>query len=516
LPKARVQTKQGETLKADIIPRQGKPYRDIQFSAESWISKRHFKRALRGILDLEYRGTDDDIQDIKAILVSQNPPIKQGVRTCGLHKIRGEWVYVEENLARDRNGKREDIAYLAENPYHVSLLQQPGLTSSQLDEILKYLFNFNSEDVVFPLLGFCFACFVKERIVALTGQNPILVCWGEKGSGKTATLKNVVKPLFGIKSPIENIAHPTEFGFARIISSSNLAPVLFDEHKTERLTQTQKDRISEMFRSVYNQTRLTRGTPQLEIVQFVYSAPVVVAGEIGIAELALKDRIIETYFSKKKIKDKEKEFKALSRCALSSLGKDFLLWTLSLEDKLIFELWEQQVEGVDTELKDRLRENTARARLGLGLFSKYLEEKTREPLHTDIFSLIDEAQKANILTETNKAIIDTIIEAFSVMAGAEILKKDRHWKIDDQFQLVLHISSIYPLFKKWAREHQWDGEMLDKRSFLKQLKERDYFVGYGSARLGQKSLKCHKLDVSKMQTLEIEEFVENGGETFDL
>ena len=510
VPKVRVQTDQGEFLKTDIIPEQGVHYRDIVFSPDSWISKQKFKKALGGILDLEYRGTEDDIQDIKGILASQDPRVKRGVKTAGLHKIEGEWIYVEEGLAWGRRGEYQQVVCLSGSPYKMRLLQEKPLTSSGLDDILSFLFDFNAEDVVYPLFGFCFACFVKERIFSSTGQNPILVCWGEKGSGKSATLRGIVKPLFGIKSAIENIGHPTKFGFARIISSSNLAPVLFDEHKPARTTQLQKDIISEMLRSVYNQRRLTRGTPDLGIVEFVYSAPIVVAGEMGISELAVKDRIIETCFSKKKIRGKENEFERLTRCRVVSLGKDFLLFTLSLEDSQLREMWQEQFETVDRDLEDRLRQNTAHARLGLAVFSKYLESKGKEAIHKDVLDLVDETQKVNILEESNKTIVDTIIEAFSVMAGEGTLEEGKHHRIDSKSgTLNLHVSAIYPLFKRWAWHHQWDGEVLDQSSFVKQLRAAKYCNDYRGVRFPDKTKKAYVLDFSQMEHLDIEEFTEN-------
>lgn len=508
-PKVRVQTDEGEFLKANIRTHTNKIYSDVQFSPDSWISKNRFKKALKGLLDLEYRGTDDDIQDIKGILASQEPPIKRGVKTTGVHKVDGEWIYVEEGSAWGKNGEREDTVYLADNPYLVSLLAEPTLTFRQLDEILSCLFVFNAEDVVYPLLGFCFACFVKERMIGervKKKQNPLLISWGEKGSGKSETLEGIVKPIFGIESSIEDIAHPTEFGFARIISSSNLAPVLFDEHKPGRITQLQVNRISEMMRAVYNQRRITRGRPDLGITEFIQSAPVIIAGEMGVSELAIKDRIVETYFSKKKIESKEKVFKKLTHLSLGALGKDFLLWTLKLVHDQIKSMWDEQLESVDKELTDRLRENTAHARLGLALFSQYLASKGRQRIHKDILSVIDEAQKKNILEESNKTIVDTIIEAFSVMAGKRILEEGKHYRIDANMNLNLHISSTYPEFKKWARDYQWDGEILDKKSFLRQLKEAKYFIRNATIRFGDKNKWGSYLNLSQMNHLEIENF----------
>lgn len=508
LPKVRVQVDGLEYLKASITTQKRKEYQDLQFNPDSWISKRNFKKALGGLLDVEYKGSEDDIQDIKGILASQNPPIKRGIKTTGLHQIEREWLYVEEELSLDKNGPREDVIYLSENAYRVSILKEKPLTASNLNEILEYLFNFNSDDVVYPLLGFCFACFVKQRVFPLTNQNPLLVAWGEKDSGKTATLNKIIRRLFGIQASPENIGHPTEFGFVRVISSSNVAPILFDEHKPGKISQVQKDRISEMIRSVYNQTRLTRGTPTLGIVEFIFSAPVVISGEMGLTELSIKDRIIEVYFSKKKIENKKNVFDRLTKCALGALGKDFLLWTLSLKDKQLKEIWQEQLEAVDKELEDRLRENTAHARLGLALFSQYLQSREKEPIYSDTLATIDETQKTNILEESNKSIVDSIIEVFSLMVEDKTLEEEKHFKVDSDLQLALYVSGIYPLFRRWVYDHKWEGEILDKTSFLKQLKEAKYFLKNASIRFSTKIRWGPYLDLLKMDYLEIEAFKE--------
>lgn len=504
LPKVRVQLDGLEYLKASVTTQKEKHYNNVEFNSDSWISKRNFKKALGGLLDVEYKGSEDDIQDIKGILASQDPPIKRGVKITGLHQIEGKWLYVEEELSFDKDGPREDVTYLSHNPYRVRILKQKPLTATNLTELLEYLFEFNSPDVVYPLLGFCFACFVKQRIFPLVDQNPLLVAWGEKGSGKTATLNKVIRPLFGIQVPPENIGHPTGFGFARIISSSNLAPILFDEHKPGKISQVQKDRISEMIRSVFNQTRLPRGTPTLEIVGFPYHAPVVISGEMGVTELSIKDRVIETYFSKKKIEKRNDAFRALTKCTLGALGKDFLVWTLALEDKELKEIWEEQLEAVDSELEDRLGENTAHARLGLALLSRYLEHRGKEPIHRDILGAIDEAQRINILEESNKTIVGSIIEAFSLMKEEGILEQNKHYKVDPELNIGLYLSGIYPLFRRWVYDYKWEGELLDKSSFLKQLREAKYYIKSAPIRLGEKVRWGPYVDLLKMEHLEIQ------------
>ena len=93
------------------------------------------------------------------------------------------------------------------------------------------------------------------------------------------------------------------------------------------------------------------------------------------------------------------------------------------------------------------------------------------------------------------------------MADQRVLKKDQHYKIDENQNLNLHIPTIYPLFKRWARDHSWDGEVLDRNSFIRQLKEAKYYQGYSLARL-QEQRKTHKLDLSQMEHLDTEGFLQ--------
>ncbi|MBA7687219.1 hypothetical protein ES703_95680 [subsurface metagenome] len=137
------------------------------------------------------------------------------------------------------------------------------------------------------------------------------------------------------------------------------------------------------------------------------------------------------------------------------------------------------------------------------MFSQYLEAKGKEPLHSDVLGIIDEAQKVNILEAGNKSIVDSIIEAFSLMAEEGKLEEGKHYKVDaTDLRLALYVSGIYPLFRKWAWEMKWEGEILDKTSFLKQLKEARYFLELTSIRFEDKVRWGVYLDSVKMEYLE--------------
>jgi len=513
IPKERIEFEGKEFLRAEVRTCQGIKHPNIQIPPDSWSSKPRFKNSL-SFLDLEYIGSDDDIQNIGGICASKDAPRKQGVIRTGLHRIKKRWIYAEEKLAWDAKGQRDDIVYLADDPYKVNLLGQPDLNKSDLDEILSCMFHFNAPDVIYPLTAWCFACFVKERIIAVTPgekQNPMLIGWGEKGAGKSQTLAVLIKRLFGIQMTIEDINVPTEFSFAKVICSSSLAPVIYDEYKIGKINDRQQKIISSMMTSVYNQRGFTRGKANLGLTRWTYSAPVVISGEMKTPELAIQDRIVEVYFSKKKIegKDKTLAFKKLKKVPLGALGKDFLIWTLKLTDREIKDLWQEQLESVDRELMGRLGENTAHARVGLALFSRYLESRGYKKIHKDAFDIIDETQKRNILKESNKTVVDTTIEAFSIMAGATILN-NTHFRVDSKDgneRLNLHISGIYPEFKKWARERSWDGEVMDYKGFTRLLQGSPYYLDHNIGVRFDVPRKAYVLDPSKMRHLEVDDLL---------
>ena len=99
--------------------------------------------------------------------------------------------------------------------------------------------------------------------------------------------------------------------------------------------------------------------------------------------------------------------------------------------------------------------------------------------------------------------------AFSSMAALtnENISRGRDWDIVLRGAgLALRLQTMYPVFKKWAREHEFEGEIMDELSFRKQLRHEPYYVGRQSVRMFKndeavngKVRKAIILDVFKLQ-----------------
>ena len=474
----------------------------IIFPISAFSSSKNLIEALEFNMNYSFFGNNEDAQNIKQLLAGKSHVEKKGTEIAGVHFIENEWIYIEEK----KDNEKSKLVLLPHNYHQSDLFQQSEITKNQVEEILKYLFVFNSPDVVFPLLGFCFVCIVKERLFQYTHKNPLLFGSGQKESGKTSTLE-LVKKIFAIKSDIENIGAPTKFMFAKALSSTNMSPIIYDEYKPIQLNLFQQKLISEMIRASYNQSSFTRGRKDLSFVRIQCCAPVIITGEMEISEGALKDRVIPIYFSKRKSSGMENNFNSLMELPIASLTRNFSEWCLTKNDDYIINEYQLQLSRVDKKIKYRKRENTAYVRLGIQLLYQYLYEKWNINIDEDEkkknFNTIDLNQKET-LKESNKNIVDDMLEIIFAMINDKTLG-DEHYFYKEK-TINFHMKSIFFKLTKWLREHNWQIEMLDKNSFMKQVRETIYFLNYKNIWFPscQKDKKAIVLDIEKIKEVGIE------------
>ena len=69
----------------------------------------------------------------------------------------------------------------------------------------------------------------------------------------------------------------------------------------------------------------------------------------------------------------------------------------------------------------------------------------------------------------------------------------------------IHTPTVYPMFRKWAREFDFEGEVLSHNEFIKQLKHMQYYTDYRSVRMGSgdEVKKCRILKVDMLKEMEI-------------
>ncbi len=490
------------------------------FQPQHWASRLLFKRRL-GDLGAAFTGNDDDLQHLKAFLAAQSCPKCRAEKKIGFHQHKDKgWVLVGSDKSITASGEEiSDLIYYNESsvPIKLNLGDRVDLPRETYESAAEAMGEFNAPDVVGAVIGFMTACPFRARlrvaVPSLNQQFPILLIWGERGAGKTKTAEALILPFYGQEEAPRKIDEMTKFTLMLSADATNLIPQVFDEYKPSKMKQRAVNETSNFLRSVYGAAVGERGTSVdgLGTRRYSYTAPVALIGEQTTAsESALVDRIIEASFTK--AGRRGRDIDRLITLPLASIGLEYILFCLKITDAEIRDVWSREFLALDGELSDRPRANTATLGLGLQIWAKFLAEKgayfNPEPY---IWSFI-EAQKSAVFGDgtQQKNDVDNIIEAMSSFAlmrnlPYKIVEKQDYRLDDTGSKLYLRLKTLYPKFKKWAREYEYDRDMLDELSFQKRLHQTEYFLGKSGVDMfvddkafSERSTKVWTLDINKM------------------
>ena len=459
---------------------------EVTLWPHQWTGKAVFKWAL-GALGSGFKGSEDDIQEIKVLLAEKDCPRFIGEPKLGLHFRDNQWILVTSDKTITLNGEIEDLIFWSDSATRISYDTsriQPA-TPDDVRAVARAMTDFNAFGATASIVGWMTAVPFKARLIeavpALRRQFPLLLVWGGKGAGKTKTAEMVIQPFFGEWGEPRKVDEMTKFTFMLAAHGTNLVPLIFDEYKPSKLSARQVQEVSSFCRSVFNSVAGERGHSGPEGLGskvFTYTAPVVILGEQGFMEPALKERIIEASLSREGRQGKRhiQDFMTMN---MPGVGFAYIRWGLGVTDPEIAEVWKVEFGAADEAFEDRIRQNVATARMGLRLWDRFLVGQGVNDWPADQMCLsIDRAQKAAVMGDGPRPRndIDLIIEGLSSMAAMDrdTLKEGEDWKVEEG-RLYLRLQTAYPKFKRWAREYGFDGEVLDENSFKRRLKEERYF-----------------------------------------
>ena len=253
--------------------------------------------------------------------------------------------------------------------------------------------------------------------------------------------------------------------------------------------------ISKMIRGLYDNESAVRGQKDLSTREFKIFAPAVIIGEMGFEETALRERSVDVFVNKNEGYQYLEFLLKLAKLPIAKFGNALLNWSLTLSDDELFKMFSANIKG-----NGRVVHNIAMVNTGLDLikrfFSEYKIEFNNDALKETVYEYQMEAQ--TVAGETRSAV-DNILEGIIVMHQSELLTETMIDNDFDETELFLHTPTIYPRFKKWARETNFDGEVISHNEFVKQLKKMQYYKGTKAMRMGGDESKS----VKKVRILDI-------------
>lgn len=120
------------------------------------------------------------------------------------------------------------------------------------------------------------------------------------------------------------------------------------------------------------------GRPDLSVMQYKLSAPIVLVGEGAPTEPAIRERCIELLFNKKDLKDaaRRRAFSLIARSssALGRLGRSLLNQALKFDMAKIKAVHEEASRRLEEDYPSRVANNLACCVVGLRLFEEVCRE----------------------------------------------------------------------------------------------------------------------------------------------
>ena len=518
---------EGERLKCNLI------IDNRQFPAEltsdCWHSVRDFRKEIaKFVVGQSVTAKENDLQDLRHYLFQQKGyKSSTGLKVCGFHKN----VFVTDQGSLTSEGEDSSIVYLPIEGAKISCslidVDLEEMTQENLKDFQEHLHKFNEEYITLSVLGWTTACFYKDIIHDVLGKFPILVLEGGAGVGKSSTFNHIIKRLWSVDYRSLMLDASKTFSSYVMCSSSNAIPLLYEENKitAEGFKKHLKENVHNLIKSTYEAYPIQRGTANQKINNYEMIAPLAIAGEVGFSNSAVNDRIIQLPLGKMRTEEHRENFIKLCELPLEFIGKKLLTQRLNSDSKqLKKEIFSCQSEVTDL-LAERPRDNSAICRFGLKKLSEALGVEYN-------LSAIDDAVCKTVFGSKLEAVeledgsvkyeerdslikiteVDKIVEAFSWMSHYFIkdlmpsylhhgvhLEADNHYHVKNG-EIRLRIPMIYSIFKKWAQMHHYEGDLLDKVTFEKQIATEPYFIHNGTMRFGQdnRPVRGIRLDLGKI------------------
>jgi hypothetical protein len=492
---------------------------DLKLPKHAFDSRRQLLANLHSY-QLMWRGTDDDTQELLAILSRRRVVERKGVRALGLHRHQDDLLWVTPTGAFGHNGAYAD-APLIYMPTGATLAQSvqtpphnPAADREVLQNLLRHLPNLNSPEVVVPVLGWFCATPLKPILMKTLGAFPILFVCGSPGSGKSTLVGEVFWRMLGVRRDGFSLTM-TQFALLHLLSSTTSIPVFLDEYKFNRRQAKYQDAIDRILRSIYKGESSDRGQADQTVRSYALNAPIIVCGEQMPQEAAILERLLLVHPAKTTLDDpgRKAAMAALRPLELERFCRPFVTFCLGRDVRADLEVAAHVIKlFIDgRRVPPRLEMNLQVVAFGVHLFEQFVQTHGLEVPELDVRSAVNGLMDSVLDAGENvRNAFDQFLEMVPVLAIQGELEHETHYVMNGD-HLHLHLASAYDRYREHSRRGDHGGELLDIRSLQRMVKENHERGGYvvdpsRSTSFGEKRrARAVVIDVTKTDIIDADE-----------
>lgn len=494
---------------------------NVIFPPEAWMTKQNFQKCFDNP-KYTFKGSENDLQDIAEKVVSRCKQTELGIQYIGFTDDYKYFVGPDFVLGKDGPITNAPVSYIKQS---IPLDGKIGI-ETDVDDVPEMIrtfsdniFMINKLDTIVPLMGWLFACFYKSLIVQRIGKFPILSVFGPSGSGKTTTVSTLWQ-MFGAKREGDHqrdelfSARLTPFTAAKMLAGTNVIPLAVDELKWDRDSNL-INMWKAFTRSTYMGETETRGQKDLTVQELSYKAPLILIGEMSIIkEQATLERTIALTFSRQWLATESGRlatecFRRIRLLPLTNMFPEIVRWIIS-EDAKDFKANWKEARKILTDMKlpylpDRVFDNFSVVVFGIKAVQRFLNKYSQVvPISNvemkDVFA--DMLKQVITVGRRTRMPMDILLEQLSIMSEKDRIKEDIDYKVEMKRWLYIHLPSCVAEFKKWARETQFDQEILDAQEYRAQVNEifnsKEYIAhAHKLKRFDDKVKRCVVVDLRR-------------------
>ena len=492
-----VDLKDRDVLKCSITSQIGTNYPEVYFENTAWHSKQKMLRAL-GHFELTFHGSDFDVQNLAHYVAKQVPKRRKGIDFIGMY----EDTFVADGLNITSKGINTDPEILVFSPGEDSLQKRvkPDIDVSEneyrelMEGLYKHLPNINKPGIIYPIISWIFLLPFKSRIMELKDAFPILLVYGEQGSGKTST-EELMLELYGFQDHSVTSCRITQFAMLSLLSSTNCIPVVLDEFRASDMRSHQVDFIKDRIRLAYKESLDSRGRADLTVRNYKMRAPLVLSGEHKLSEPAIMERVICGAFDqdlKSEVNASYTEhFNLVKTFHLQGFLPRYIQWSLGQDIGEYFGKAEKYLTTLDFYRKapSRTKLNLACLYCGLELWIEYGKQNAITPQDIPYQKVFNFQKEELNLSDAgrHKRDVDILLETLAILAEREdvkdgveyIYKKSISFGDTNHDKVVLiRVKPTVGALRKYKQQTGDDINVMDEFSFRSQIKGAPYYIGF--------------------------------------
>ncbi|MBK9097485.1 MAG: hypothetical protein IPM14_05025 [bacterium] len=502
-----------DCLVCEIVTSAGIHYENVKIENTDWHTKQKFQKAL-GHQDCVFLGTDHDLQALCQFIQVLIPLRKEATKVIGLYNNE-TWVTEKYNIKKDIISKDQaivpydrgkDAFYHGINYTKINDEEYQGL----LTDFYENVFRLNEKNKIASYLGWLFATPLKPLLTDLADGFPLLFHHGSQGAGKTS-LSQLFMRLVGYSNPDPKSCTMKLFPMLKMLSSTNAIPQWYDEFKKADMKETDVDNLLRYMRRAYKGEVEDKGRADQTVETYNITAPMAVMGEWNINQPAIMERVILIRFNdfvKKNIESQE-AFRIIKNLELEAFMPRYISYCLGQNIKALFNSSQNIVakQFENTFIAPRILNNLSVLITGLELFIGFAKENKIVIQEIDYKELLNYQLKE--ITGSNngsvKSAVDQLIEELAIMAEKEEIKSpDDYKKVKTNNSinaLAIRFNKVFPDFVVYAKKTNYEGDLLDKSSYIKMFDDCNYVIQKNMAvKMGDKTQRCLVIDIDKAKT----------------